>query len=288
MQNKHVILLQAKKMPAPHQILTWGDLGGIFTWKKALTRKTLNQASADWFNCQSLNNNILTETSTRRTPIKGASSEYQQVMQTLRHKSYQSPGERPSTSKRSALIAEDDFVEGDDWLEDDVRPTKSKKRKTTSGDLNTRQVESDFVEETPFQENVWELDLDFVNPNHSQRPSTSKRSALIDEDDFVEGDDWLEDDVRPTKSKKRKTASGGLNTRQVESDFVEETPFQEDFWDLDFVNPNHSQRRESTASNESNRSAKKRQISLLDSGFSRERTSSISPTPRGRLSLKQK
>lgn len=119
-----------------------------------------------------------------------------------------------------------------------------------------------------------------------ERPNTSKRSALIDEDDFVESDDWLEDDVRPTKSKKRKTGSGDFNnTRQVE-----EAPFQDDFWDLDldFVNSNHSQRRESTASNESNRSTKKRQTSLLDSGFSRERTNSISPIPRGRLSLKQK
>lgn len=120
-----------------------------------------------------------------------------------------------------------------------------------------------------------------------ERPSTSKRSALIDEDDFIESDDWLEDDVRPNKSKKRKTASGDLNTRQVESDFVEEGPFQDDFWEMDFVNPNHSQRRASTTSNESNRSNKKRQTSLLDSGFSRERTNSISPTPRGRLSLKR-
>ncbi|XP_066156831.1 tonsoku-like protein isoform X2 [Euwallacea fornicatus] len=59
---------------------------------------------------------------------KSISEEYQRVMQNLRHK----PQKRsPSTCpKRAALIDEAEFVEAEDWLEEDVKQTKNKKRKT--------------------------------------------------------------------------------------------------------------------------------------------------------------
>lgn len=64
-----------------------------------------------------------------------ASSEYQEVMQTMRRKTF-SPQISPVSSKRPALVNEEDFVEQENWLEEDVRRAKPKRRKT--GDFANR------------------------------------------------------------------------------------------------------------------------------------------------------
>ncbi|KAL1517241.1 hypothetical protein ABEB36_001030 [Hypothenemus hampei] len=114
--------------------------------------------------------------------------------------------------------------------------------------------------------------------------ASSKRSALINEDEFVEAHDWLEEDVRPVKNKKRRLESGELSwgrsssfgsnnsalNPRIESPLTEE--MQEGGF-LDDLEHFQNRRSSSNASFEDNRSSKRRQVTLLDSGFSKKRNS---------------
>ncbi|XP_050301726.1 tonsoku-like protein isoform X2 [Anthonomus grandis grandis] len=138
---------------------------------------------------------------------------------------------------------------------------------------------------------------------HSSKPATSKRSALINESDFVD-DDWLEDDLGPSKNKKRKSEGGdfiwgrnrsfgggstssrspakSVRSDITENDFPEDIPdlpaslFNEDFNDF-ALSPRKRNSGGSSGENQSSTSWKRTQVTLLDSGFSRERTANRSP-----------
>ncbi|XP_076272195.1 tonsoku-like protein [Rhynchophorus ferrugineus] len=73
---------------------------------------------------------------------KDASSEYQFVMKSLRHKNHTTPVKSQPTPKRTAYVDAEDYVEDDDWLENDIRPSKSKRRKTSDSPQFARRSSS--------------------------------------------------------------------------------------------------------------------------------------------------
>ncbi|CAG9759955.1 unnamed protein product [Ceutorhynchus assimilis] len=78
--------------------------------------------------------------STSRMSEKSSSDEYCMVMQQLRHNNpceirKRSPVNKPSVASKRPHIYEDDFGCEDKWLENDIRPSKTKKRKINSNDL---------------------------------------------------------------------------------------------------------------------------------------------------------
>ncbi|XP_066250024.1 tonsoku-like protein [Euwallacea similis] len=105
-----------------------------------------------------------------------------------------------------------------------------------------------------------------------QSPSTCpKRAALIDEAEFVEAEDWLEEDVKQTKNKKRKTGDFILGHNSP-AKIAHKSPAKTSHCsniasDSPLEDPIPNQRRYSNASSDGNHSTKKKQVTLLDSDF---------------------
>ncbi|XP_030749323.1 tonsoku-like protein isoform X2 [Sitophilus oryzae] len=150
---------------------------------------------------------------------RNASLEYQSVMQNLRHKNYQtekqpSPVKSQSDNKRSAYVADVDFVDENDWLEEDVRPTKNKRRKTDESLKLTTRSRS------------------FGQDSSNRSPRISTRTEDFERNDL----DWGEIQTTP-------------NIRRISDE-------------------------SNTSSSGSNKSKRKTQATLLDAGFSKKRNSS--------------
>ncbi|CAH2006651.1 unnamed protein product [Acanthoscelides obtectus] len=119
--------------------------------------------------------------------------------------------------------------------------------------------------------------------------STSKRSALVTEEENILYDDWLVVDV-PNKPKRRRTSSSLTRTSSIRSDspmnrksvspakkrvsdefLVPDDYVEENEQDYSWISPLNS-----TYKNRSQESKRKRQVSLLDSGFSKDRSTGLS------------
>lgn len=96
----------------------------IYIFRSSNCRKTLENSSSD---------DEIGEFATfrRSTPKTQATNEYKLVMDSLRKKSYDSPGFSKtdvSTSKRSAYVLDQENVD-DDWLEDDMKDSRTNKKR---------------------------------------------------------------------------------------------------------------------------------------------------------------
>lgn len=170
--------------------------------------------------------------------------EYVEAMETLRHrpKSLQ----KPSVSKQSALILENEVIEDETWLEDDVRKV-TRKRKTASPyklqskrssiEIKDLRKSKDVGLKSP--QKLSNLQKEFRNDgaqsssNHtteyvqvmenlrnrprmvSPKATTSKALISADEEDFEYN--WLDDDVRNTNNK-RKSCSPYKKSASIRND----------------------------------------------------------------------
>nr|CAH7744616.1 unnamed protein product [Callosobruchus chinensis] len=123
--------------------------------------------------------------------------------------------------------------------------------------------------------------------------STSKRSSLVTEEESILYDDWLVADV-PNKPKRRRTSSsltrtssirsnspstrksGSLAQKRVSDDFLVPDNYFEDQEDSYWISPSNSPYKISSQEHK-----RKRQASLLDAGFSKDRNS---PRPISQMS----
>ncbi|ENN77089.1 hypothetical protein YQE_06424, partial [Dendroctonus ponderosae] len=144
------------------------------------------------------------------------------------------------------------------------------RRAMPMGDCLEDEEEDDFPASNEYQEVMQTMRRKTFSPQIS--PVASKRSALVNEEDFVEPENWLEEDVRRAKPKRRRTSEFGVRSRSFGE--ANKSPIEADFLaagnddSLDAI---------SIGSADSRSSSRRRQATLLEAGFSKERPSPNHP-----------